>query len=68
MKGKPMKKGNYDPALKPAQKAELEALAAMPDEEIDTRDIPEQRDWHGAKRSVFFRPVKNSLPCGWMQI
>ncbi len=40
-----MKKGNSDQALTPAQKAELEALAAMPEEQIDTLDLPEQRDW-----------------------
>jgi uncharacterized protein (DUF4415 family) len=28
---------------------------------IDTRDIPEQRDWNGARRGVFFRPVKQQL-------
>jgi uncharacterized protein (DUF4415 family) len=56
-----MKKGNSDPALTASQKAELEALAAMPDEKIDTRDIPEQRDWQGAKRGLFFRPVKKQL-------
>jgi uncharacterized protein (DUF4415 family) len=56
-----MKKVNSDAALTAAQKAELEALAAMPDEKIDTRDIPEQRDWQGAKRGLFFRPVKKQL-------
>jgi uncharacterized protein (DUF4415 family) len=40
------------------QKADLEALAAMPDDQINTRSIPEQRDWSGARRGLFFRPVK----------
>ena len=47
--------------LTAAQKAELEALAALPDEEIDTRDIPEQRDWSDAKRGLFYRPIKQQL-------
>jgi uncharacterized protein (DUF4415 family) len=43
------------------QKAELKALAAMPDDEIDTSDIPEVTDWTGARRGVFYRPVKQQL-------
>ena len=35
------------------QKAELLALAAMSDDEIDTSDIPEITDWSNAKRGVF---------------
>ena len=35
------------------QKAELAALAAMSDDEIDTSDIPEVTDWSNAKRGVF---------------
>ncbi len=35
------------------QKAELAALAAMPEDEIDTGDIPEVTDWSNAKRGVF---------------
>jgi uncharacterized protein (DUF4415 family) len=40
------------------QRAALKALAAMPDEEIDTTDIPEVTDWTGAKRGLFYRPIK----------
>jgi uncharacterized protein (DUF4415 family) len=47
--------------LTPAQVAELEALAALPDDQINTRDIPEQKDWSGAKRGLFFRPIKKQL-------
>jgi uncharacterized protein (DUF4415 family) len=43
------------------QRAELAALAAMPDEAIDTSDAPEVRDWSGAKRGLFYRPVKQQL-------
>jgi hypothetical protein len=44
--------------MKKAISAELAALAAMPDEKVDTRDIPEQKDWSGARRGLFFRPIK----------
>ena len=43
------------------QKAELEALAALPDDRIDVSDIPEVRDWSGAKRGLLYRPVKKQL-------
>lgn len=45
----------------PAQQAEIEALAALPDDQIDTQDIPELPDWSGKKRGVFFRPVKQQI-------
>ena len=35
------------------QHARLEALAAMPDSEIDTSDIPEDTDWSTAERGKF---------------
>ncbi len=43
------------------QQAELERLAALPEDEINTGDIPEQRDWRGAQRGAFFRPVKQQI-------
>lgn len=43
------------------QKAELNSLADKPDEQIDTKDIPEMSNWKGAKRGVFFRPVKQQI-------
>ena len=39
------------------QKAELSALRALPDDRTDTSDIPEVRDWSGARRGVFYRPT-----------
>lgn len=48
-------------SVTPAQKAELEALAALPENRINTQDVPEQRDWSGARRAVFFRPIKKQL-------
>ncbi len=44
--------------ITPEQAAELAALAILPDAQIDTRDVPEQRDWSGSLRGVFFRPMK----------
>ena len=55
-----MRKGPSS-ALTKKQKAELEALAALPDDEIDTSDIPEVLDWSDAKRGLFYRPVKQQL-------
>src|SRR5580704_4387012 len=47
--------------LTPAQRAELKSLAALPDDAIDTSDAPELLDWSGAKRGVFYRPIKQQL-------
>jgi uncharacterized protein (DUF4415 family) len=55
-----MKKDHSKP-LTPAQAAELEALAALPEDQINTRDVPEQRDWSTAQRGLLFRPVKKQL-------
>jgi uncharacterized protein (DUF4415 family) len=55
-----MKKGSSK-ALTPAQRAELDALAALPEEQIDTREMPEVRDWSGARRGALYRPVKQQI-------
>lgn len=44
--------------LNPEQLARLQALAAMPEEAIDTADIPEVQDRSGAIRGGLFRPRK----------
>ena len=54
-----MRKDTSD--LTAAQRAELEALEALPDDQIDTSDIPETLDWSGAKRGLFYRPVKQQI-------
>ena len=59
-KGKPMKK-KVSELLAPAQLAELELLARLPDDAIDTSDAREVLDWSNAKRGVFYRPVKQQL-------
>ena len=45
------------------QKRELAALAAMPDSQIDTSDIPElpPAAWKDAVRGKFYRPVKQAV-------
>ena len=40
------------------EQSALDALASMPDNEIDTSDMPEVRDWRGAVRGALYRPVK----------
>lgn len=47
--------------LTPAQAAELSALADLPDDQIDTTDIPEVTDWRNAQRGRFYRPVKQQI-------
>ena len=55
-----MKKRNSR-TLTRQQRAELEALEALPDREIDTSDIPEILDWAGARRGSLYRPVKQQI-------
>ncbi len=55
-----MKRGTSK-RLTPAQRAELKSLAALPDDAIDTSEAAELLDWSGAKRGLFYRPVKQQL-------
>lgn len=55
-----MKKENFN-QLTPEQQAEIDALAALPDDQIDTQDIPEVSDWGGAKRGRFYHPIKQQI-------
>ena len=50
------------PPLTEAQKAEIEALAAMPEDQIDTSDIPELDEafWKNAIRNPFYKPTKTA--------
>ncbi len=60
LKGRYTKK--YMAKLTEEQKAELRALAELPDEEIDLSDIPERDiDWSTARRGLFYRPVKQEV-------
>ena len=55
-----MRRGRFRP-LTSEQQAELDVLAALPEEEIDTREMPEVADWTGARRGVLYRPVKRQI-------
>lgn len=55
-----MRKGNSEP-LTERERAEIEQLEAMPESAIDTRDVPEVRDWSTALRGRFYRPVKRQI-------
>ena len=43
------------------QRAELDALEALPDDRVDTSDIPEILAWLDAERGVFYRPLKQQI-------
>jgi uncharacterized protein (DUF4415 family) len=55
-----MKMAAYE-ELTPAQRAELDALSSRPVAAIDLSDISETLDWSGAKRGMFYRPIKQQL-------
>ena len=43
------------------QSLQISKLASVPDDEIDTSDIPEVLDWSGAKRGLLYRPTKQQI-------
>jgi uncharacterized protein (DUF4415 family) len=49
-------------ALSAAQRAELKALSAMPDDQIDLSDIPALTDefWRNAVRNPYYKPIKQA--------
>ena len=47
--------------LTPELKAQLKALAALPDDTIDLSDMPEVTDWSGWTRGNLYRPVKQQV-------
>ncbi|MDR3713991.1 MAG: hypothetical protein P4L51_14305, partial [Puia sp.] len=61
----PVTTNDFDPSIPSdprtlARTRELAAMAALPEDRIDTRETLEQRDWTGARRGVFHRPAKKS--------
>lgn len=50
-------------SLTAKQKAELAAIAKLPDDRIDTSDIPElpPSAWKDAVRGRFYRPIKQAV-------
>lgn len=55
-----MKKKHSNPVPSEIQ-AEIDALAVLPESEINTDDLPEVRNWNGAHRGVFYRPIKQQI-------
>lgn len=51
------------PPLTEAQKAELDALQAMPDSSIDYSDDPALTEdfWQNAQRGRFYKPIKQQV-------
>ena len=47
--------------LPPDVQGQIRALESLPDEEIDTSDAPEIRDWSNARRGVFYQPEKQQV-------
>jgi len=49
--------------LSPEQREQLEKLAALPEDQIDTSDIPEApaESWMYARRHSLYRPVKERV-------
>ena len=43
------------------RRAVLHAIQKLPDDWINTTDIPEVLDWSGAQRGIFCRPVKQQI-------
>jgi uncharacterized protein (DUF4415 family) len=43
------------------QRSRLERLAATPEADIDTSDIPEVLDWSGAVRGGLYKPHKQAI-------
>jgi len=47
--------------LSKKQQREVDKLAALPDDEIDTSDIPERDDWDTSVVGKFYRPIKQPI-------
>ena len=55
-----VKRGNPKP-LSAELQAEMDALEAMPESEIDASEMPPVADWSKLVRGAFYRPVKRPL-------
>lgn len=51
----------HKPKMTPEIEAELDRLAAMPDDTIDLSDMPEVTDWSNWRRGKFYRPLKKQV-------
>ena len=52
---------NAEDGLTRDQQTELAELAELPEDRIDTTDIPEVLDWSHARRAGLYRPVKRQI-------
>ncbi len=52
--------GNFKP-ITPELEAQLAAIDAIPDDQIDLSDIPEKLDWSNARVGMFYKPIKRQL-------
>ena len=48
-------------AMTGEQEAELAALETLPDDRIDTSDMPEAVSWPDVQRGLFYRPVAKQV-------
>jgi uncharacterized protein (DUF4415 family) len=57
------RQSKYGQPLTAREKRELVAIAELPDDQIDTSDIPELpfSAWKDAVRGKFYRPVKRAV-------
>jgi uncharacterized protein (DUF4415 family) len=55
-----MKKSANKPVTA-VQLGDLDALAKLPDDKINTSEMPEQLDWSNARRGMFYKPVKKQI-------
>jgi uncharacterized protein (DUF4415 family) len=53
--------GGKSAPLTAQEQAERAALEAMPEGAIETREMPEVKDWSSAERGRFSRPVKRQI-------
>jgi uncharacterized protein (DUF4415 family) len=60
---RPSWRGRFMSKVRKSNRKELAALVAKPESEIDFSDLPAttERDWRGAERGKFYRPVKRQL-------
>ena len=47
--------------LTPRQRSQISALKRMPDDQIDTSDIPEVLNWSNATRGAFYSPGRKHV-------
>ena len=43
------------------QQEEIATLEQLPDDQIDTTEVPEMLDWSTAQRGAVYRPVKQQI-------